>query len=108
MIFATKAGPLTLAVARESGPMTAESISELERHSEAERAEWQTAIGQRDEEDRHYEERQQEHLKVKDEVRAAAVAIGANSENVEVQVNALRDWQKQRETELDEHGMRNR
>ena len=86
--------------------MTAEAISELERHSEAECAEWQTAIGQRDEEDRHYEERQQEHLKVKDEVRAAAVAIGANSEDVDVQVNALRDWQKQRETELDEHGRR--
>ncbi len=105
-MFATKAGPLMLAVARESGPMTAEAISELERHSEAECAEWQTAIGQRDEEDRHYEERQQEHLRVKDEVRAAAVAIGANSEDVEVQVNALRDWQKQRETELDEHGRR--
>ena len=105
-MFATKAGPLMLAVARESGPTTAEPISERERHSEAECAEWQTVIGQRDEEDRHYEQRQHEHLNVKDEVRAAAVAIGANSEDVDVQVNALRDWQNQRETDLDEHGRR--
>ena len=43
---------------------------------------------------------------MKDQVWAAAIAIGANSEDVEVQVNALRDWQKQRKEELDEHGRR--
>ena len=105
-LFATRAGPSMLAAARDSAPTTAESLLELEQQSEAECAEWQTAIGQREEEDRHHAERKQEYQKVKDAVRAASVAIGANSDEIEAQFNALRDWLKQRQSELDEHSSR--
>lgn len=105
-MFAAKAGPSMLAVARASAPMTAEEILDLERQSDAECAAWQTAIGQREEEDRHYVERKQEYLRVKAEVGTAAVAIGANCEDIDVQVIALRDWREQRKAELEEHGRR--
>ena len=102
-MFATKAGSTMLAAACHLAPTTEEQLLELERQSEAECGEWQTAIGHREEEDRHYAERKQEYQRVKDAVGVAAASIGANSEDVEGQLHALRDWQKQRKRDLDEY-----
>ncbi len=102
-MFATRAGSSMLAAARDSVPTTEERLLELERESEAECSEWQTAIGQREEEDRHYAKRKQECQKVKDAVRAAVSSIGGNGEDIETQIQALRDWQRQRERKLSEH-----
>ena len=102
-VFATKAGPSMLAVIRDSAPRTENALMELEQYSNDECAEWQTAIGQRNEEDRQLEERTQE---LKDAVCGAAASIAATSEDIEAQLTALRDWQKQRKEELYEHGKR--
>ena len=105
-MFATRAGLSMLAAARDSVPATAERLLDLERQSEAECGEWQTAIGQREEEDRHYAEREQECQRVQDAVRAAVDSIGSSGDSVkgiEAQVQALRDWQQQREKDLGEH-----
>ena len=102
-MFATRAGSSMLAAARDSVPTTAERLLELERQSEAECSEWQTAIGQREEEDRHYAERKQECQKVKDAVRAAVISIGGNGEDIATQIQALRDWQRHRDRELGEN-----
>ena len=105
-MYATRSEASMLAATRASAPTTAEALLEIERQSEAECAKWQTAIGQREEEERHYAERKQEYQRVKDAVRSVAVAIGAYSEDIEAQVTALKDWLEQRERELDEHGKR--
>ena len=102
-MFATKAGASMIATTRDWPPITEEQLMELEQRSESECGEWQTAIGQREEEDRNYTERKQEYESAKEAIGAACRCIGADGEDIETRLHALRDWQKQRERELDEY-----
>ena len=105
-MFATRAGAWMMDSAPDRPPITEEQILEIEQRSESECGEWQSAIGQREEEDRNYTERKQEYEKVKDDIGSACRSIGVDGEDIESKLHTLRDWQKQRERELDEHSRR--
>ena len=104
-MFATRAGAW-MDSARDRPPITEEQILEIELRSESECGGWQSAIGQREEEDRNYTERKQEYERVNDDIGSACRSIGADVEDIESMLHALRDWQKQRGRELDEHSRR--